>query len=148
MIPTTEDALDDTVRVTIAALTPRIVYKGSETWKPYERSNDSPSASRRFRLLWEPIGIYAKGIQATKVYEYESELIVRTDYAGVTDKVKRIAADDYAHLLEAILDLKNRTPASVLFVEGSGVSYDFGDEDSDVVRVDHRYKVRFLRSRL
>lgn len=146
MTPTTTDALTDLFRAAIVSITPTIVYKGAEEWKPYDREVSGPSTTRRFRIGWSAGSIFTPGIYTNGVVETTAECRIRTDYAGDHNEMQHAIIEDYHQLCERLASLKGPSNGLML-VERDRLIFRDGDEDSDVVQVDHTFQVRYLRAR-
>jgi len=146
MIATNEETLGDLFTAAIVGITPRLTYQGAEGWKPYERETSNPTISRRFRLVWEAGNLRPGGAMFGSIHEHEATLRVRTDYAGVHDRVELVAIDDFHQLADTLTTLKANDNGLQL-VTRLRVEAEIGDtqEGDDVVRVDHVYSVRYMR---
>lgn len=146
MIPTTEAEMTDLFRSAIVNMTPRLIYQGGESWKPYDRHVSAPSCTRRFRLIWRAANYFESGIFTPQVVETEAELSVRTDYAGQHERLNHIVIDDYHQLHETLGRLKAPN-TGVMWVRALEPRFFYNDEEDDVFQVDHTYVVRYLRDR-
>jgi hypothetical protein len=145
MIATNEETLSELFTAAIVAMTPRLQYKGAEGWQPYTRAVGAPTTTRRFRLLWTSEGRQpGRGAAAGAIIEHRALLRVRTDYAGEHAKQQFIVADDF-HQLGDTLTATKAPDTGVVLVERLSHKTVEGDEDTDVIRVDHTYRVRFMR---
>lgn len=145
---TTESELAELFVAAIVALTPRLTYKGAEGWKPYSREVAGASTTRRFRLVWSPGTIQPNGAKALRVMEINAGLRVRTDYCGDHSETQYLMADDFWQLADALTALKSSsTPNGLVLVEPeTWEAADAADDDStDVTKIDHRFRVRFMR---
>lgn len=146
MIATNEETLTELFTAAIVGMTPRLQYKGAESWKPYERENSGPSRTRHFRMVWVAGNIQPRGTLAGNIIEHYATLRVRTDYAGEHAKQQHIIIDDF-HQLGDVLSALKSTDNGVVLVERIEPRERRGFfDENDVVRVDHTYRVRFLRN--
>lgn len=145
MIATTEETLHALFRDTIASTTPRITYKGSAAWRPYEKAKDGGDRTRAFRLVWGVPELRTGGAVFGSIFEHEAELRVRTDYAGQHDKTQFAIADDHVHLRDVLSTLK-ASDNGLQLVESIRLERRGFSEDDDVIQIDHVYSVRFMRS--
>lgn len=146
MITTTEEELADLFRDAILDMTPRTTYEGAEEWKWYDRPVDEPSRTRRFTFVWgEPV-LRSRGTMAGNIFEHEVELAVRTDYAGQANETQYIINDDGLQLRDELSRLKGEANGLLLVEPLTRRVKDSFTETSDVKQVDHRFRVRFMRS--
>lgn len=148
MIATNESVLTDAFTDAIVALTPRLVFKGAESWKPYKRGDSGPTRTRRFRILWDAGNIQPRGAMAGHVIEHYATCRIRTDYAGEHAEQQHVIIDDFHQIGDALTMLKDSSDANgLIVVERLQPQEVFGEiDDTDVVRIDHTYRVRFMRS--
>ena len=146
MVATDEEELADLFEAAIIAMTPRKQYKGAEGWKPYKRAVDGASRTRRFRLLLDRVRRRRDGSRAGNIFEHECRLRVRTDYAGDHAKMQFVIADDLQHLRDTLSTLKATDNGLQLVASVDSVTADGGNEDTDVLVIDHVMTVRYMRS--
>jgi len=146
MIGTTTDVLTDLFRGAIIAITPRIMFKGAEGWKPYGRETSTIGPTRTFRFGWSAGNIHVPGIFTDGVVEMDAEMRVRTDYQGNHDEMQHAIIEDFHQLHETLSALKS-TSNGLMLVEAIGPQYRDGDEEDDIAVVDHTFNVRYLRTR-
>ncbi len=154
MTATTLEALGELFETTIAGLTPRLLYKGGEAWKPYKREVANATTTRRFRLVWSGGGIQERAAVGGGNVEMFAELRVRTDYASSNDKGQFVIEDDFVHLWQELSRLK-APPLNNGVVLVEGIRYepapqvDDGLEppldSNDVIKIDHVFRVRYMR---
>ena len=131
----------------IVAISPSETYHGAAGWKLYKRETTEPTTTRRFRLVWETLGRFERGIFTSAAVETESELRVRTDYAGAHERQQAAITSDHWQLQEAIQALKGTTNGIILVRSAGKPEFVGSDPSTDVVQVDHVYNVRYLRAR-
>lgn len=148
MIATTENVLTEAFTDAIIALVPRLLYKGAESWKSYERERSLPSRTRAFRILWTAGGLQPRGAMFGHVFEHWGECRIRTDYAGEHSKQQHIVIDDFHQIGDALTVLKDSSESNgIMVVERIAPRPVRGEPtENDVVRVDHTYRVRYMRS--
>lgn len=147
---TTEEALAELFDSTIAAMTPRLSYKGAEAWKPTSRETGQASTTRRFRQVWKLGGIQPGGAVGGRNIECFAELRIRTDYAGDHAQQQFIIIDDFYQLQDTLSALKSATNINgIVLVQGENYepAEDYDTSTSaDVTKIDHVFTVRYIRS--
>ena len=89
----------------IVSTVPRIVYKGSEGWKPYRREESAATRTRRFRLVFEPGNYVTGGYFTPTAVETSMVLRVRTSYTGDHEHHMDLVQDDWHQLGDRLGDL-------------------------------------------
>lgn len=156
-LPALERIFTEKIRTTV----PRVIYGGASEWKPYDRSTDAATTSRRFTLRWE-LGRHQQGGVFTNLgVETEALLRVRVDYcAGHTNNME-MAQDDWSQLRDRlhqltadpanglVLVLQTTTAPAIVADNDHGrrrVS-DHGTASSDAVQIDLTYQIRYFQAR-
>lgn len=149
LTPTTLDVLGPKLVAKIEATTPRITYKGAEGWKHYERPA-SGSRTRRFRMLWEPLG-WPRGqarVCTNDVEENLALLRVRTDYVGTFEDLAPLIDEDWHQLRKEMHTLSGSgADGLMLILETATPPRPVIGGERDVLQVDLTYDVRYLRTR-
>lgn len=145
MVATNESELTELFEPAIAGITPRLQYKGAMGWKPYSQAKSGPAGGTRwFRLLWSAGNVQPGGAVAGDLIEHFAELRVRTDYGGEHAKNETLMIDDFHQVADTLTSLKAGNNG-VMLVTRQRVEYVAGDENEDVVQVDHVMTVRYMR---
>jgi hypothetical protein len=142
---TTLPTLGDLFVARIEATTPRITYKGAEGWKHYKRPAESPTRTRRFRLLWDPGGFRTGGTFTNARVQLEVGLRVVTDYAGVYEQIAHIVQDDWQQLRDRMQALASDDSNGLLWVRAEQPPVI--PPEADVVQVELTYRVSYAQSR-
>lgn len=145
MTPSTEEQLTDLFAASIREITPRIAYKGAETWKVHARPDAAPTTTRRCRLIWAAGNVQPRGARAGDAIETFASLRIQTDYVGEVSKMQFAIADDLHQLGDTLAGLRGPDNGLITVERVRTVPVMGRPGTDDAVRVDHVFNVRFIR---
>lgn len=146
MTPSTEAELSELFAAAIESLEPRTQSGQALKWQHYERPNEKPTTTRRFRLVWTAGNIQPGGARAGNAIETWATLRVEADYAGEVSEQQFRIADDFHQLGDALANLRG-PDNGLITVERQRTVPVLGDPGrDDNVRVAHLFNVRFIRA--
>jgi hypothetical protein len=147
MVPTNESTLGELFTAAIAAIQPRSQYKGAEGWKPHNRETSTSNRTRSFRLVWTNGGLEtgSRGAMGGRIFGHFAELRVRTDYAGEHAKQQALIIDDFHQLADTLAAAKSPSNGLMYVARLRVEALKGSPTDRDVVRVDHVFRINYLR---